>query len=187
MATATVNDRDKILPPDYKYRYKFRLLVGEHLEADYTQPPADPVSGHRHLKKYSWKPDMYWGNVIETDTDLAAKFNQADPATHKFQRILSGTDAVPFNQPARHVDPYQRQPNESASDFHARIREIVTRAQAALDASSGGPEGTYDHMSENELRAMAKDEQINVKACRSKAELISVIKAAAARQPAGSA
>lgn len=80
-------------------RFRFKLLAGQHIQADRSQKPAvttDPATGAKTEKFQS--RTFKAGETIECDTNLAARFGQ-----EKFE-LLGGDDSY-------HHDPYPPSPS----------------------------------------------------------------------------
>lgn len=133
---------------------RFRLLAGQHIQTD--------PDGQERL----YKP----GQVLEAKADLATRWPE------KFGRVAEGT---PLDVGMLTRVP----PSESVADAAQRGFDPATSNTGALPPSSPLPAGedTFSHMTLNELKAFAAEEEIDLKGARTKEEILAVLRKSTAQ------
>lgn len=119
---------------------KFRVLAGKHSER-----------GRIWMR----------GQVIETTTDLASRFNGATVVRQKFERVPDGTPADPGVPVDQFTDPEFNKSSPSESE---------TRGVDLM--------ATYESMSVEELRQVASQEEIELGKAKTKPEILNVLRSA---------
>ncbi len=162
--TTTAPSSTKVKKPVAKYRY--RLLIGKHVEADYDAEPD-----HR-LGLY---PDKYFHgpcDVVSVSADLHQKY----PGKFAVPLAWSGEDNQPIPEGSFVYDPA----TETIEQFSARVAKAATQRQANTGGSTASPVAPqgqpqavtlpphartlpdFDRMSLKELVAFAEEEEITL-------------------------
>lgn len=162
---------------------KFKLLQGTHAEAGKPKEVIDD-EGNKKLAKTS----VYYkkGEVIETDIDLAKKFNIPHPGlnTQKFQRLSD--NARPTYKENSRFNTADTQP-PTREKLHAESMtggEVLSDDEVADDEVVEGKEGvdpgvgedTLDVMTVAQLKQHAAANDIDLTGITHKADIIAAIR-----------
>lgn len=137
---------------------KFKLLAGGH------------VTGRGPTRKL-YKP----GDIIESEFDLTTLNSKNPAALKKFARLYDD-GSTDFQGPVViRKSPMDRQDGESEADYAARLvkmsEEIVAKANAAK-----AEDEKLDRLTIAELRKKAEEEEIDLGAAISKADILKVFR-----------
>lgn len=161
-ATPVVASNPVKSPP--KNLRKFRLLFGDHIQTD-----SDGKE-----RRYNWEGKLA-GNIIETDIDLAARYNGQGSQNHrKFEPIMESQQLATAHLP-EHCEVFDTK-NESVDQFLTRIglkkgNGISQPAQSnnevkpnlVVDSTTFAHEDkVIQDMSIKELIGFAADEEIDI-------------------------
>lgn len=150
-------------------KYRFQLLAGRHAEGRAPRPRPDGTMTENTQHVYKWNEP---GNsIIETDIDLATKFNA--PGAEKFRLILDDdyrqSERVP-QQPTTTATPgLQVQPTSPPIPTnHPRpVPPGEPKAPTLKDLES---------LSLKELQALAEEEEVDLKGASRKEDAIRVLR-----------
>lgn len=129
---------------------KYRLLAGKH-----SQKEENPETKQKEVKIYKR------GDVFESKHDLL-KFN-AGPGAMKFEKV----EEPPPRAASRAAAP----PPEPPPPPEAKTIQPPPRNQQEYHAA-------LDKMTEKDLRALAAEEEIDLKGAKTKEDIVKAIKAA---------
>lgn len=164
---------------------KFRLLQGRHMDA----------TGKLYIAGHPGR------DVIDTETDLCAKFNPPPTAPNfprKFERVDQFADAAMAGYNTIHLDSH-RQQGETRQQFAERMAQIARMAEeAALEeatqpdhvampppavpgiatavAREQPPVDDLDRMTVQQLQELASEEEIDLKGARTKPDIVRAIR-----------
>ncbi len=142
---------------------RFKVLAGKHTCKEHQGVKDGDGRPLKTMKVYRA------GEVIDTDTDLAAKFNHP-PGAVKFERLVEDAPRpqpvhnAPAPSPAHATTPQQPQP----------APQQVAQPQPARAAK--GPD-KYDSMSVKELTDFAAECEVDLRGATRKEEIVKILRA----------
>lgn len=106
-------------------------------------------------KEHEYRAGQQGNDLIESDVDLCKKFH------NKFERVPDG-DSL-------------KRPSETGRQYAERLRKMAEAAERD-EAANADSADTYEAMNEKELRHLAQTEEIDLKGCKTKNEIIAAIR-----------
>jgi hypothetical protein len=165
-SASPVKGKDKIPEPPVvkseikktQKKYKFRLLVGMHVETEWIES-VDPDTGRKTREPVNtiYQADKQKGHfpTIETDTDLEAIFNTDDPKLgKKYQRIHGSAVEVI-------TDPTKRLAGETVHAYFQRMDDLTKQMKGKIETTLR----ELDKMTQDDLVALAITEEIDLSSC----------------------
>lgn len=148
-------------------RYKFRLLRGQYVSTEW-KIVTDPETGLRNRvpvnTTYQADPRKGVFPIIETDEDLE-EYNGQYAHMKKFERIIgSATQTV--------TDPTQRLEGESLNAYLRRMEDLAKGVRARVETTLK----SLDRLTQEELVALAAQEEIDLSSCKSLEEVRKTIR-----------
>lgn len=149
---------------------KFKLLAGQHVQADKTAKPVKVTAPDGTVSEKYPSKRYVRGDVVESDDDLAAKHGAG-----KFMMISDrgrrGAKGTALDEEAARKAPLSPPPLEDP-----KAKKAAKPVEAEEPAEDDGDE--LDGMTVAELRELAEEEEVDLSGVHLKAEIVEKIRAA---------